>query len=360
MADAPRGPARDVRVALVGFGFAAQAFHLPLLRATPGLRVTVVGSSRPDAVRAALPDAEVVPARDAATHPDADLVVVATPNDTHAPLAEAAMRAGRHVVVDKPFALTLVEARELAQTATACGVLLSVFQNRRWDGDFLTVRAALRDGLVGRVALLESRLDRFRPQVRDRWRESAGPGAGLLYDLGPHLIDQALALFGVPDAVQATLAAQRAGAVTDDLVHVVLRHGTQVTVLQAASLVSGGSARFVVHGDRASLVKRGADVQEAQLRSGMTPGAPGWGVDADDAVVHDGATGATRDVRATPGDQRRYYAAVRDAIHGRGANPVSPAQACAVMAVLEAARRADAEGRRVAPDVTPEERDAWR
>ena len=350
---------RAVGVGLVGFGFAARTFHLPLLRATPGLRVVAVGSSRPHDVRAALFHAAVVDAAAVAAHPDVELVVLATPNDTHAPLAEAAMRAGRHVVVDKPFALTLADARHLAAVARETGVLLSVFQNRRWDSDFLTVRAALRDGLVGRVALFESRLDRFRPEVRDRWRERAVPGAGLLYDLGPHLIDQALVLFGVPDTVQATLVAQRRGAVADDLAHVVLRHGAQVAVLQAASLVSGGSARLAVHGDRASLVKREPDVQEAQLRAGMAPGAPGWGVDPDDVVQHDGATGDRRALRAEPGDQRRYYAAVRDALRDGGPNPVPPAQACAGMAVLEAARRADAEGRRVAPDVTDEERAAW-
>lgn len=355
-----RAKPADVRVGIVGFGFATTTFHLPLLLATPGFRVVAVGSSRPADVRAAIPEADVVAPDAVAAHPDVDLVVIATPNETHAPLAEAAMRAGRHVVVDKPFALGLAEARALARTAAETGVLLSVFQNRRWDSDFLTVRRALADGLVGRVALVESRLDRFRPQVRDRWRENPGPGAGLLYDLGPHLVDQALALFGVPDTVQATLAAQRDGARTDDLFHVVLRHGERVTVLQAASLVSGGSARFALHGDRASLVKRAADPQEAQLRAGVVPGAAGWGIDSDDAVLHDGATGETRRVAAEPGDQRRYYAAVRDALLGRGANPVPPAQACAVMAVLEAAMRSDAEGRRVVPDVTDTERDAWR
>ena len=350
----------EIRVGLIGFGYATKTFHLPLLRATPGYRIAAVASSRAAEVAAALPDAALLDRPQAmAGHPDVDLIVVATPNETHAPLAESALRNGRHVVVDKPFTLTAAEARHLGRLAREHGAVLSVFHNRRWDSDFLTVREAIRRGLVGEVALCESRFDRFRPEVRDRWRERPGPGAGLLYDLGPHLIDQALLLFGVPDSVQATLAAQRRGAATDDFVHLVLRYGERIVVLQAGSLVSGGSARFTLHGDRGSLVKREPDVQETQLRDGVVPGAPGWGVDPDDAVFHDGVTGETRPMRAVPGDQREYYRALAEALHGRGPNPVPPEQAITVMAIIEAAMRAEAEGRRVAPDVAADERAAW-
>ena len=293
------------------------------------------------------------------THPDVDLVVIASPNQTHAPLAEAAMRAGRNVVVDKPFTVTLDEARHLGSVAHERRVLLSVFQNRRWDSDFLTIRDAIRHGVPGRIALFESRIDRYRPEVRDRWREMPGPGAGLLYDLGPHLIDQALLLFGIPDTVQATLAKQRDGAQTDDFFQLVFRYGEMVATLGAGSLVSGGSARFAVHGERASVVKQQPDIQEDQLRAGMSPAAPDWGVDSDAAVVYEGATGVTHALEAARGDQRRYYVALREALLGRAPNPVPPEQGATVMAIVEAAFLSDEEGRRVVPDLTNEERSAW-
>jgi predicted dehydrogenase len=351
----------DIRVGVIGFGYATRTFHAPLLRATPGFHLAAVASSRAAEAREALPDAAVVP--DPASlyrHPGIDLVVIATPNETHAPLAAAALRAGRHVVVDKPFTVTSAEARHLGELARATGRMLSVFQNRRWDSDFLTVREIIRPGLLGQVVAFESRFDRFRPQVRARWREGSGPGAGLLYDLGPHLLDQALLLFGVPDTLQATIARQRPGAHSDDYFHLVLRYGERLAVtLHAGSLVAGGSPRFAVHGDRASLIKHRPDVQEDQLRAGMLPGAPGWGVDPDDAVLYDGDAGETRAVPAVPGDQRGYYAALREALLGRAPNPVPPEQGAAVIALIEAATRSESDGRRVVPDIREDERAAW-
>ena len=286
---APKLSTHPVRVGVIGFGFVSKTFHVPLLQATDGYIITTVSSSRPADVSSVLPDAEVMADPESvAIHPDVDLVVIASPNQTHAPLAELAMRAGRNVVVDKPFTISVQEARHLARVAAQNDVLLSVFQNRRWDSDFLTVQDAIQRDLMGRVVLFESRIDRFRPDVRDRWREIPGPGAGLLYDLGPHLIDQTLLLFGAPDSVQATLAQQRRGARTDDFVHLVLRYGEMIATLQAGSLVSGGSARFSVHGERASVVKQKPDVQEDQLRSGVLPESPDWGLDPDDAVLYDG------------------------------------------------------------------------
>ena len=349
-----------IRVGLIGFGFVSTTFHVPLIKATDGYKINAVSSSHPADVLAVLPDANVVSdPKVLATHPDLDLIVIASPNETHAPLAELAMRAGRNVVVDKPFTITVEEARHLATVAAEKNVLLSVFQNRRWDSDFLTVQDAIRRDLTGRVVLFESRIDRYRPDVRDRWREVPGPGAGLLYDLGPHLIDQTLLLFGIPDSVQATLAKQRRGARTDDFFQLVLRYGEMVATLGAGSLVSGGSARFSVHGERASVMKQKPDIQEDQLRAGVLPGSKDWGLDPDDAVLYEGATGDTRTVKAARGDQRGYYVALREALHRRAPNPVPPEQGATVMAIIEAAFRSDAEGRRVIPDLTKEERAAW-
>nr|MDQ6872316.1 Gfo/Idh/MocA family oxidoreductase [Gemmatimonadota bacterium] len=218
---------------------------------------------------------------------------------------------------------------------------------------------AIRQDLVGRIVLFESRFDRFRPDVRDRWREIPGPGAGLLYDLGPHLVDQTLVLFGIPDSVQATLAKQRIGARTDDFFQLVMRYGEMVATLQGGSLVSGGSARFSVHGDRGSVVKQKLDVQEDQLRAGMLPGDRDWGLDPDDAVLYDAATGDSRALKAMRGDQRGYYVALREALLGRAPNPVPPEQGATVMAIIEAAFRSDKDARRVVPELTKAERAAW-
>ena len=346
-----------IRVGVIGFGFVSKTFHVPLLQATDGYHITAVSSSRPADVSAMLAGVEVVSdAKALATHPDLDLVVIASPNETHAPLAELAMGAGHNVVVDKPFTITVEEARHLAAVARDKDVLLSVFQNRRWDSDFLTVQDAIRRDLLGNIVLFESRIDRYRPDVRDRWREVPGPGAGLLYDLGPHLIDQTLLLFGIPDTVQATVAKQRRGARTDDFFQLVLRYGEMVATLGASSLVSGGSARFAVHGDRASVVKQKPDIQEDQLRTGVLPGSPDWGADPDDATLYEGVTGDTRTLKTARGDQRGYYVALREALLGRAPNPVPPEQGATVMTIIEAALRSEAEGCRVVPDLTKEER----
>ena len=345
---------------MIGFGFVSKTFHVPLLKATDGYRITTVSSSHPADVKLLLPEADVVAdPKVLATHPNVDLVVIASPNETHAPLAEAAIRAGKNVVVDKPFTITVDQARHLAAVAHENNVVLSVFQNRRWDSDFLTIQDAIRRDLTGRIVLFESRIDRYRPDVRNRWREIPGPGAGLLYDLGPHLIDQTLVLFGIPDTVQATLATQRTGGRTDDFFQIVLRYGQMIATLSAGSLVSGGSARFAVHGERASVVKQKPDIQEDQLRAGMIPGSPKWGFDPDDAILYEGATVATHELKSTRGDQRGYYVALREALHRRAPNPVPPEQGATVMAIIEAALRSDKDGRRVIPKLTKDERGAW-
>jgi predicted dehydrogenase len=191
----------------------------------------------------------------------------------------------------------------------------------------------------------ESHFDRFRPSVRERWREQAVPGAGLLYDLGPHLVDQALQLFGLPKAVSGFAATQRTGAHVDDWSHIVLDYERLQVILRASSLVAGGAARFAIHGTKGSWIKRSEDVQEQQLRTGRRPGSSGWGVDLEPATFYDGAT--TREIAVLPGDYRSYYVSLREAILGRGENPVTPAEAVNVTGVLELARKSTASGCRV-------------
>ncbi len=348
--------ATHLRAALIGYGYAGKTFHAPLLAATPGWELACVASSRADAVNADLPGMRVVAEPlQAIEADDIDAVVIATPNAQHAPLAAAALQAGKHVVVDKPFTLDLAEARELRALAKRHGRLLSVFHNRRWDSDFLAVKQLIGSGRLGEVTHFESHFDRFRPQVRERWRESAQAGGGIWFDLGPHLIDQALQLFGLPDAVQVDLAALRPGAQADDWAHAVLRYPDRRAILHASMLVAAGSARFTVHGTQGSAIKQRIDQQEAQLLAGLKPGEAGWGEDDDPLLFYAGESPAEA-LAAPAGDQRRSYAGLRDAIRNGAPPPVSDAQALAVMAVLEAGIESAKSGKSVALPLDDEEK----
>ena len=339
-----------IRVALIGFGNAGRVLHAPLIAATPGLTLTVIGSRQGDQAGSAYPGVEVVAdPLVAVRHRDVDLVVIATPNDTHAPLAEAALAAGKHVVVDKPFTVTLAEARALVATAAAAKRLLSVVQNRRWDSDFLGIARELATGRLGEVVELRSEMSRYRPQVRDRWRERAGPGAGLWYDIGPHLIDQVLVLFGPPETVHADLEVQRGGTAVDWF-QAILGYGRKRVTLASSMIAADPAVRFLLRGTKGSLTKLGGDPQEAQLVAGQKPGSPGWGHDPDPLIFFAGDGGAPVELAAPPGDYLGYYAAIRDAIRGEAAPPVTPAQATALMAILEAGIRSSDQGRVVRPD----------
>jgi predicted dehydrogenase len=325
----------NLRVGIIGYGFATATFHAPLIQGTPGLELAAIASRDPGKVHAALPGMQVEASPEALwSRPDIDLIVIPTPNATHYSLASQALAAGKHVVVDKPFTVTLEEAKALKAQAERAGRLLSVFQNRRWDADFLTLRQVIASGVLGRIVHFESHFDRHRPQVQVRWRERPGAGNGLWFDLGPHLLDQAVQLFGMPEALALDRAAQREGAEVDDWFHAVLRYGPMRVVLHAGNLVPVPAPRFVVHGDRGTFLKRGLDPQEDRLKAGASP----QGLDpvaAELTLWKDGAW-QTAQRFCEPGNYPAYYAGIRDAILGRGPNPVTVEEAVAVMTLLEA------------------------
>lgn len=347
-----RSTLRSRRVGIIGYGLAGRVFHAPLIAATPGLEVGAIVTSDPGRAAQARnnhPGAEVVP--DAAAifaRPDPlDLVVVATPNDSHVPLALRSIEAGVAVVIDKPLAAAVADGRRLIERSEAAGVLLTVFQNRRWDNDFLTLRSLLDEGRLGRVHRFESRFQRWRPQLRrDSWREDPDPrrAGGLLYDLGAHVIDQALVLFGPVTSVYAELDRRRAGSVVDDDVFVALTHGGGVrSHLWMGALIPQLGPRFRVLGDGAGYTKYGLDVQEPQLVAGLLPGSPGWGVDTSD---HDGILGVDEHlevVPTVPGSYQNFYAELARALAGDAPPPVDPWDALAVVEVIEAARRSAAD-----------------
>lgn len=352
-------PPPALRVGLIGYGYAGRTFHAPLIAGVPGLELAAVSSRDAARVHADWPAVEVLAdAHSLIARADLDLVVIASPNDSHHPLAHAALMAGRNVVVDKPFTLTLAQARELAALAQARGRLLSVFHNRRWDGDFLTLRALVEQGELGRIVHLESAFDRYRPVVRDRWRESAEPGAGLWFDLGPHLLDQALQLFGTPQAIALDQAVLRDSGRCDDWFQARLCYPGRRVVLRASMLAAAASPRFVVHGTRGSWVKQGLDPQEEALKAGARPtwpAAPGWGADRQPSLLTRAGADAlrTEPLPLCCGGHGAFYAALRDALQGLGDNPVPASQACAVMAWLELGQRSAREGRECGAE-TPE------
>jgi predicted dehydrogenase len=353
---------KTITVGLIGYGYAGKTFHAPLIRSVPGLMLTHIASRKPDIVHAEVPEATVCGAEELVSHPEIDLVVIATPNDSHFPLGAAALEAGKHVVMDKPFTVTLDEARRLRHLAQKHGGLLSVFHNRRWDSEILATKAVLDAGLVGRVSHYECHMDRFRPTVRKRWREDPGPGAGLWFDLGPHMIDQALYLFGLPTHVSASFDILREGGKTDDWAHVQLIYeGKRLRViLHSSLLVSGGGPRSTLHGTQASWVKFGADVQEPQLVSGMLPDDPAFGIDPEPGLLIHGATGAREEIPAPKGDQRKYYLDIRDAIENQRSPTITAKDAIAVMAILETSFRSGAEGRVLPLPLTREEIAEWK
>jgi scyllo-inositol 2-dehydrogenase (NADP+) len=337
-----------LNVAIIGFGFASATFHAPLIMATPGLRLACVASSQPERVLHALPGMDVVATPAALlARTDIDLIVIATPNDTHYTLAAAALEAGKHVVIDKPFTLDVAEASHLIALAAQHQRQLSVFHNRRWDGDFLGLRQLLHSGVLGKVRHVESHFDRYRPQVQDRWRESGVAGGGLWYDLGVHLADQALQLFGMPTSVWLDLQRQRDGALADDWFHAVLQYDGLRVILHASALTAVPGPRFVLHGTGGSFVKHGLDAQEAALKRGEVPGGPGWGADPLPGSLTLG------DAPAAPypppaGDYTVFYAAMREAISLGTAPPVTAESARDAMRIIEYGLESWRSGRVVA------------
>ena len=338
-----------VRVGLIGYGLAGATFHAPLIAAVPRLEIAAVATSRAEQVRnlgeqvTAFPDAYQLIA-----NPDLDLVVIATPNETHFPLTREALLAGKHVVIDKPLALNVEEADSLIAISKETGRLLSVFHNRRWDGDFLTVRRLIDSGRLGDVMLFEARWDRFRPAIKQGWREIPAEGAGLLNDLGPHLIDQALQLFGRPEAVTGDVAVQRAQAQVDDYFELTLHYGPMRAILSASTLVATARPRFSVHGTEASFVKYGLDPQEAALKGGARPNDRDFGhEDPASFGTLVGGGGPEEKVATEVGRYVSYYEAIASALLDGGPAPVDAADARDGLRIIELARSSAEQGSRV-------------
>jgi scyllo-inositol 2-dehydrogenase (NADP+) len=338
-----------VSVGVVGFGMAGSMIHAPLARAA-GMSIRAVATRRPDAVAAALPGVPAVPDIESLLElPELDIVVIATPNDRHEAQAITALRADKCVVVDKPLAPDLAAADRILETADRSRGALTVFQNRRWDADFLTVQRVIANRTLGSVHTFESRWERFRPAVVDRWRERAANGGGLLLDLGSHLIDQALLLFGMPDWIQADVLCRRPGAQVEDGFEIRLAQGDRRIVLAADSLVSDPGPRFRLHGELGSFTKRGFDVQESQLRGRLSPLDPQFGVEPPELSgrLVAGECAEIVPVQSERGRWTEFYTALRSHVERGTPLPVDPADAREVLRLIDAARRSAASGSRI-------------
>lgn len=349
--------ATAVRVAIIGYGLGGAVFHAPLVAATAGMVVAHIVTANPQRQAQAqrdFPHATILSAAEEVWQApqDVDLVVITTPNRWHAPFGIAAMQAGLPVVIDKPLATSVAAGEALLATSQSTGVPLTCFQNRRWDGDFLTVRQIIADDVIGSVFRFESRFERYRPEPRAGvWRELAAPdeGGGLLFDLGSHLIDQAIQLFGMPTGVFAEIAQRRPGAQVDDDTFVALQFASGVRAhLWMSSIARLPGPRFVVRGLRGTYSKAGLDPQEDALRRSLRPGAEGWGVEPRAAwgrlATDIGSVAVDGEVETLPGAYETFYAGVRDSLRNHAPMPVDPADAVLTLRVIAAAHRSAQHG----------------
>lgn len=351
-----------VRVGVIGFGLAGQAFHAPVIRGVRGLELACILERRRDLARKKYPQVRVARTlEEFLSDKTMQLCVIATPNDSHFELARACLLAGRDVVVDKPFAPTLAESQELVRVAAEHGRLITVYQDRRWDGTFHTVQRIIASGALGRIAEYECRFDRFRLEPKAKaWREKADqPAAGVLFDLGPHVIDQALILFGEPQRITASAFFQRETSQVDDAFDVCLEYPTLRAMLRARIIAFAPGAHFLIHGTKGSFVKYGMDPQEPRLRSGDFPDGFDWGADwGEDPKELWGtlsiAGKPVERVQTERGDYRGFYENVRDAIEKKSLLAVTPEQALRTQRAVVLAHKSSREKRTVDWNEPPE------
>lgn len=340
---------QTIRTAILSFGLSGKVFHAPFIHQHPGYELVSIWERTKSASVEVYPYVKIVRSLEEILNDDnIDLVIVNTPTGTHFEYAKKVLEADKHVVVEKAFTSTVEEAIHLDQLAIEKNKLLSVFQNRRWDSDFQTVQKVIKDGLLGTVLEAEFHFDRFKDELSPKkHKETAGPGAGLLYDLGPHLIDQSICLFGMPEAVFADIRTLRAHSQVDDYIDLLLYYPSLRVRLKSGLLVKEPIPSFIVHGSAGSFIKSRADIQEAALLAGEKPDQPNWG---EEPVAEMGllntkihGTEERRQIPTLVGNYGCYYDLLYGALTGRNDNPVSAKDGIRVMQILEAAVKSNRE-----------------
>lgn len=335
-----------IRTGLIGFGLSGQVFHAPFLSYNPDYQLAAVVSSQTELVLNALPDVDVLPnSDDLINRDDIDLVVITAPNDQHFPLAEAALKAGKHVLVEKPSVTRQVHIDELTSLSTKLGLVFTVYQNRRFDGDFQYLRSLIESQELGTLRHLDTRFDRFRPQPKDRWREQAVEGGGIFWDLGPHLLDQVLTLLGPPKEVYANLKQLRQGSEATDWFALQLTYPGCMVSVGSTPFEAGDMRRFDAQFDGGSWHCWGLDPQEEALRTGQLPGDrdyPSAGSPQRGQLANDDAR---QSVDVPSGDYRQFFAELAAAIHTGAPPPVTANQARQLVYLLTLAEQSAAKGR---------------
>lgn len=333
-----------IKVAVIGYGYSAQTFHLPYIKERNGFELVAIGTSRPEKIERKFQGITIyTDPTELLNHSDAELIVVSTPNDSHYHLTKSALLMNKHVLVEKPFVVDPGEGEELIELSQKRNLILSVFHNRRWDGDFLTIKKMIDRDKFGQIKVFESHFDRFRPVVRNRWREKSGDGTGIWYDLGSHLVDQVLTLFSEPDAVTGRCLNTRNNSVCTDYFHVQLHYPGFEVILHGSSFCAGPQLRFQVHGSEGSYVKYGMDPQESLLTRNIYPDSEEWELEHKD---HFGTFYSPEDkesVPTEPGDYSSFYKLLAGAISTFNPNPVCPIQALKVIEIIRLAERSSDE-----------------
>lgn len=329
---------QPIRVGVIGFGNSAKTFHLPFINALPMFELVAISSSQSDALNAEYPN--VAHYQDAMTlieQSDAELVIITAPNQAHYPLAKAAIEKGLHVLLEKPFVIDIEQGKALIEQAKQAKVKLSVYHNRRWDGDFLSVKQLIEGRKIGKLKIFQSHYDRFRPEVKVRWREDGQPGSGILYDLGSHLIDQALALFGKPLQVSADVLAMRDKSPAIDYFHLTLHYADHLVILHSSSLSAGPVLRFRLEGDRGSYVKYGIDPQEDQIKAGVidTNSTQQAGEETGILYTSEGKTSITN----IQGGYHHFYRQLAKSLMHNTPLPVSAEQALDTIRIIQLAEQ---------------------
>lgn len=338
---------------VIGFGVSAQVFHCPFISSNSNFKLASVVERSGERSRDAYPWVNVLKSVQAALDdPHIELVIITTPNQTHYELAKQALIAGKHVVLEKPFTVSSAEADELITLAQRQKRILTVYQNRRWDGDFLTVKKIVESGVLGELVEYEAHFDRFRSQLRPHaWREASTAGAGILFDLGAHLLDQAQVLFGLPQTITANIRKQRPGAQTDDNFDLMLDYGSLKVTLKAGMLVREPGPHFILHGTKGSYVKYGMDPQEAALRQGNTPGGTDWGAEPETAWgrLHTEMNGLlfSGKIETAAGNYATFYDRLYEAIRAGADVPVKPEEARNTVRLIELARESSERKRTI-------------
>jgi len=340
---------QPVQTAIASYGMSGIVFHGPLLEQHPGFEVKKILERHRHHSEGKHPAATLVRNyREILEDPEIELVIVNTPDYLHHEMAMAALNAGKHIVVEKPFTLRSADAEEIIQLAEEKDRMVSVFQNRRWDGDFLTVRKVIEEGKLGRLVSFESHFDRFRNYIQESWKEEKSLGAGTLYNLGSHMIDQALQLFGKPDYIFADVRAQRTDSKVDDSFDITMHYDDVKCLVRGSYLVKEPGPRYILHGTHGSFLKHGLDPQEQALKEGNAPGGKSWGEDDPGlyGLLHSEISGDDKieNVPTLPGNYMAYYNNIHD--HLRNGEPlaVTPSEALDVIRVIEAAYESAEKG----------------